>query len=258
MLWVYFLSPVHMSDMSHSSQNGNPWFSATIGLLGLIVGYVVANAVHGYVPAAPAMPSAPTGGVASSSAAPSYNPPSVGDNSPVLGKDDAPVTIIEFTDFQCPFCQRHYQQTFGQIKKDLVDSGKVKYVLRMFPLSSIHPNAEKAAEGALCAFDQKKFWEMHDKLFTTQQDWSSADAATFATTLKKYATDLGMDGGAFEKCLSSGSKAAQVQADTAAGSASGINGTPGFWILGPNGKNQQISGAYPYTSFTTAVDTVSK
>ena len=98
-------------------------------------------------------------------------PPTV-DDDPVLGDANAKVTVIEFTDFQCPFCGRHFEQTFGQIKENYVDSGKVKYVLRDFPLS-FHPHAEEAAEAAECANDQGKFWEMHDELFSNQAEWSA-------------------------------------------------------------------------------------
>ena len=84
-------------------------------------------------------------------------------NSPFLGKPNAPVTIVEFTDYQCPFCKRFAKNTQTQIIENYVDKGKVKYVLREFPLKNIHPNADKLAQAALCAGDQGKYWEMHDR-----------------------------------------------------------------------------------------------
>lgn len=87
---------------------------------------------------------------------------------PAEGDDQAPVTIIEFSDYQCPFCGRFAQQTLPQIKKEYVSTGKVKWYFRDFPLSSIHPNAQKAAEAARCANDQKAFWKYHDQIYSNQ------------------------------------------------------------------------------------------
>lgn len=238
--------------------SGNPWFASTVGLAGLIVGYVIASGMHtGFalggnnLPA----PTAPTNNAPA--AAPVVDTPPTAGNGPFIGKADAPITFIEFTDFQCPFCQRHFQQTFGDIKKNYVDTGKVKYVIRYYPLS-FHPNAQKAAEAAACANDQGKFWEMHEALFTKQADWSPMDAATAATAFKSYAKDIGLNAGTFASCLDDGKNAALVQKDEADGSAAGIDGTPGFWILGPNSQSKKVSGAYPYATFQAAFDDMAK
>ncbi len=244
-----------------SSNNGNPWFASTIGLLGLIVGYVIASGVQTFDGSTMGATNntIPSGAGQQVSQAAVPTPPATNDtpatagDGPFIGKADAPVTVIEFTDFQCPFCQRHYQQTFGEIKTNYVDTGKIKYVVRYFPLS-FHPNAEKAAEAAACANEQKKFFEMHAKLFDTQNDWSPLTAADAAAKFRQYATDIGLNVGTFSSCFDSGKTADMIKADMAAGSASGIDGTPGFWILGPNGKNQKISGAYPYATFQSAID----
>ncbi len=248
-----------------TTQNGNPWFASTVGLAGLIVGYVIATGVNGMggVQIGGTInnptPSAPTAADTQvpTPAPTNETPPTLSDESPFLGEADAPVTFIEFTDFQCPFCQRHVQQTFPEIKAKYVDTGKIKYVARHFPLS-FHPNAQKASESAACAQDQDKFWEMHAKLFEAQGDWSGLDAASAASKFKEYAKEIGLNAGTFATCLDTGAKAAFVKADMAAGSASGIDGTPGFWILGPNGQSQKISGAYPFASFQTAIDGMMK
>lgn len=97
--------------------------------------------------------------------------PATADDDPSLGSATAPITVIEFTDFQCPFCQRHFQQTFDQIKLNYVDTGKVKYVLRDFPLG-FHPHAQDAAVAANCGLEQSKYWEMHAEIFKNQTEWS--------------------------------------------------------------------------------------
>jgi len=94
------------------------------------------------------------------------------DTDPQLGSKDAKVTLVEFTDYQCPYCGKHASSTGKQIKSDYIDTGKIKFVLKDFPLTSIHPNAFKAAEAARCAGEQGKYWEMHDKLFESQSEWS--------------------------------------------------------------------------------------
>src|SRR3989344_2071642 len=120
------------------------------------------------------------------------------DDDPVIGDKDAKVTIIEFSDFQCPFCSRFREQTFDQLKKEYIDTGKVKFVYRDFPLESIHPNALKAAEASECADDQGKFWEYHDILFSKQDEWSQSDGIS---KFKVYAKDLSLDTSKFDKCL---------------------------------------------------------
>lgn len=250
--------------MSMSTNGSNPWFASTVGLAGLIVGYVLANGMQTTI--------SPTFGGAGATAAvvapaaqqqpaptppPSNAQPATAGDGPVLGKASAPITLIEFTDFQCPFCARHTSQTFDQIKKDYVDTGKVKYVVRHFPLG-FHPNAVKASEAAACADDQGKFWDMHAALFKNQDTWSPLPAAAAAAAFKKYAADSGMNTEKFNTCFDSGSKAALIAKDTADGSASGIDGTPGFWILGPNDQRQQVKGAFPYATFQTAFDSMLK
>lgn len=235
--------------------NNNPWFAATLGLAGVIVGYAVANGLNGVTSPTTVLPTPNNPTVAEDTTvptpAPSNNTPAGVDDDPVIGDADAPITLIEFTDYQCPFCARHFTQTYGQIKKEYVDTGKVKIVLRDYPLG-FHQHAQKAAEAANCAGDQDLYWEMHDMLFNTQATWSSlADAVP---TFKQYAKDLGANASTFDSCLDSDKYKDEIAKDMADGAASGISGTPGFWIIGPDDQSQQVSGAFPYDTFKNAFD----
>jgi len=170
----------------------------------------------------------------------------------VLGKANAKVTMVEFADFQCPFCQRFFNDSFGAIKSKYVDTGKVKVVFRNFPLP-FHSNAQKAAEAAECAYRQGKFWEYHDLLYKNGQ----GDGTGLATVdLKKYADGLGLNKGTlgfgtnkFNTCLDSGAAAAVVAQDIKDGQSVGVNGTPTFFI---NGK--QLVGAQPTAAFDQAIE----
>ena len=160
-------------------------------------------------------------------------------NNPAQGPADAPVTIIEFSDFQCPYCSR----AVATIKK-LEESypGKIRVVYRDFPLTSIHPRAAKAAEAAGCANEQGKFWAMHDSLFGQQDKLQDAD-------LKQRAVDLGLDSAAFNTCLDSGKEAAEWQKDQSEGERYGVSSTPAFFVNG-----RMIVGAQPYEAFARVVD----
>ena len=157
---------------------------------------------------------------------------------PSRGPTNAPVTIVEFSDFQCPYCGREYP-VIERLMKEY--DGKLRLVFRHYPLD-FHPFAQKAAEAGACAQDQGKFWELHDKMFSNQGKLAVAD-------LKGYAKTLGMDATKFDKCLDSGEKKALVDDDLKAGSAAGVNGTPAFFINGIF-----INGAQPYEHMKQAVD----
>lgn len=163
------------------------------------------------------------------------------DDDAVKGDPDAPVTIIEFSDYECPFCARFYSQTLGQIDEQYIKTGKVKLVYRDFPLS-FHQQAQKAAEAAECAGEEGKYYEMHDKLFVDGVQGG-------VTSFKQYAKDLGLDTPKFDKCLDSGAMAAEVQKDEQDGIAAGIQGTPGFFVNGV-----PISGAQPFSVFKQIID----
>jgi protein-disulfide isomerase len=174
---------------------------------------------------------------------------SVADN-PSLGKTDAPITIIEFSDYQCPFCQRFVRNTLPALKTDYIDTGKVRYVFRDFPLA-MHRQARKAAEAAHCAGEQGKYWEMHDVIFNNQQALKIED-------LKEHASNLDLEPTAFNNCLEQGKYAAEVDKDFADGSAAGVTGTPSFFIgkTGPSGtiEGTLLRGAQPITAFRQVVD----
>lgn len=168
---------------------------------------------------------------------------SIGD-SPIKGSKDARVTIIEFSDYECPFCGRYFQETYAQLKKDYIDTGKVKYVFKDFPLS-FHESAQKAAEAARCVREQKGdfgYFAMHDKLFSSQDQLS-------VENYKNWARELGVDGSKYDSCLDSGKYAQAVQSDLEYGQQVGVEGTPAFFI---NGK--LVSGAQPYSVFKQAID----
>lgn len=152
---------------------------------------------------------------------------------PSLGPTDAKVTIVEFSDFQCPFCSRA-EEAMEQVKTAY--AGKVRVVFRHFPLS-FHDKAAKAAEAGACAQEQGKFWEMHKQLFANQ-------SALDVQQLKDHAKAIGLDTAKFNDCLDSGRTKGQVDADMAAGQKAGVNGTPAFFINGVN-----ISGAQPFAEF---------
>jgi protein-disulfide isomerase len=171
--------------------------------------------------------------------------------SPSLGQSDAPVVIVEFSDYQCPFCQRFAQTTLPGLKTDYIEAGKVRYVFRDFPIASIHPQAHKAAEAAHCAGDQGKYWEMHHRLFQNQRSLGLPQ-------IKVYARDAGLDMAAFEACLDQGKYTAKVEKNVADGGAAGISGTPSFVVgkLLPDGtiEGSLIRGAQPITAFRQAID----
>jgi protein-disulfide isomerase len=165
---------------------------------------------------------------------------------PTRGPTNARVRIVEFADFQCPYCARFARDTLPQILANYGD--RVLFVFRNLPLTTIHSNAYKAAESGECAYQQGAFWQYHDMLLDNQQ-------ALDESSLKAYAASLGLDTAAFDQCLDSGSTAPAVEADIAAAqkaaSEAGIPdyGTPTFFING-----HYIGGAYPYDTFRQAID----
>ena len=157
---------------------------------------------------------------------------------PSLGPSDAPVTVVEFSDFQCPYCARS-----AETVRQLVDKyrGKIRLVFQDFPLPN-HKEAPKAAEAAACAHDQGKFWEMHDRLFQNQDKLAIAD-------LKRHAVDLGLERGAFDACLDGGKHAAAWQQGRTVAESYGITGTPAFFVNGI-----PVFGAAPMQEFTQIID----
>jgi protein-disulfide isomerase len=161
----------------------------------------------------------------------------------IRGDKNAPVTLIEYSDFQCPFCKRHVP-TISQLLSDY--EGKVRFVYRHFPLNSIHPNAQKAAEAFECAGEQNKAWEMHDVMFDNQ-------SALAVTNLKSYAGNLGLSQGQFDDCLDSGKYASKVNQQAQEAQAAGITGTPGTFV-----NDQLVKGAYPIDTFKQIIDDLLK
>ncbi len=161
------------------------------------------------------------------------------DGAPVRGAATAPVTIVEFSDFHCPFCKQ-VQPTLTRVLSRYGD--KVKLVFRHYPIDSLHPGARAASEAAQCAVDQGKFWQFHDRLFAGGSDSTPA-------ALKTVAVEAGLDAAAYEKCLSSGKSKSVVEKDVEQGNALGLTGTPAFYING-----RLISGAQPFEEFVRVID----
>ena len=163
----------------------------------------------------------------------------------VLGNEAAPVTIVEFSDFQCPACSYFYSKVYPDFKKQLLDSGKAKLYLIDFPLLDIHPQAEKAAEASHCAQEQGKYWEMHDALYASQKDWSGKTTAE--KTFNKLAKNLNLDTTKFADCLKTEKYKPLVLEGLKAGMEAEVEGTPTFYLNG----EKKFFGVYPVSNFLT-------
>ena len=164
-------------------------------------------------------------------------------DGPSRGSDKAPVTLIEFSDFQCSFCRKFWQTTLPQIEKKYISTGKVKFVYRHFAI--LGKPSMAAAQAAECAGEQRKFWEYHDKLFA-----SAASPLAFTNgRLKGYAKELGLKSQDFNQCLDSGKHLKKVEGETATGGFLGARGTPAFFL---NGK--LLVGAQPFQVFEAAIE----
>ena len=172
----------------------------------------------------------------------------------ILGDANAKIAIVEFTDYQCPFCARHSKTVFPQIKEQLIDTGKVKYVMYDYPLE-FHPQAKSAAVAARCAGKQGKYWAMHDVIFNNQRGLNQA-------LYEKTAKDLQLDLSAFANCLNDDAMNKRVEANLAYGSQIGVSGTPKFFAGKVKGDVIidviAINGAQPFSAFSNAVARLNK
>ncbi|MFZ0547695.1 MAG: thioredoxin domain-containing protein, partial [Candidatus Promineifilaceae bacterium] len=170
------------------------------------------------------------------------------DYAAAMGDPNAPVTIVEFTDYQCPYCSQHATQVLPQVVEDMVQTGRVYYILKDFPLDQIHPDARIGALAARCAGAQDAYWEMHDALFSQQSVWSGSGEEAATTALIEIADSLDLDTRDFTACLQSGRFNDAIETNVQEGRALGISGTPHFFVDG-----YPLSGARPYEHFDLAV-----
>jgi len=172
------------------------------------------------------------------------------DDPHVLGDAKAKVTIIEFGDYQCPSCRMFWREVEPRLKKEYIDTGKVKLVFADFPIVQIHPEAILAAMAVDCAGDQGKYWQYHDKVFREQDNRDQDEVIRFkAADLKKWARDIGLETAAFNECLDSARYKDDVAKDKAAGDRLRIRGTPTFLI-----NRRVIGGPQPYLVFKGVID----
>ncbi len=176
------------------------------------------------------------------------------DNDPIRGDPNAPITILEFSDFQCPFCARFHVQTLPLLLEEYIDAGKVNLVYRDFPIQSIHPNALPAAVAAECANEQGKYWEYHDTLFEKQSVWSRLNSDAAISTFSQFATEVGLEQQQFDSCLGSGKYLEEVQNDMREGREYDITGTPGFFVGNEEIGFVKITGAQPFEIFKRVID----
>jgi protein-disulfide isomerase len=161
---------------------------------------------------------------------------------PILGSASAPVTIIEFSDFQCSYCKRFWADTLPKLKEAYVDQGKVRFLYRHFAILGKH--SEQAAQAAECAAEQGKFWEYHDQLFKNQGGLAFTEAK-----LRQYAREIGLNSGGFDSCLASGKHKEKVERETTAAAYLGGRGTPFFVV-----NQRHLVGAQPFDVFRKVID----
>lgn len=222
------------------------WLYALLGLtVGLSFGFIAGRwSVRALAQQAKAVAQQPR---TAASEARGHRQPEVVDvayrGRPYWGPADAAVVVLEFTDYQCPYCARFFRQTYPQVVAEYGD--RVRYVVRNFPLTGIHPYAAKAAEAAECAADQGRFWEYRDILFQRQ-------TALDVPSLKRYGAELGL-GEEFEQCLDSGRKTEIVSADLQDGRRYGVRGTPTFFVNG-----RMLAGAKPFPVVQSLIERAEK
>lgn len=176
------------------------------------------------------------------------------DGAPVLGDARARITLIEYSDYQCPYCARHYRETLPLIKADYIETGKVRLVIRQFPIPNLQPRAAAASLAALCAGEQGGYWEMHGMLFANQRKMSDDD-------LLGYATEIGLDEQSFHSCFAQERYAGQIGREVEEGNRIGVRGTPSFVLGLTDPANPDavlaarlIYGARKYDYFARAID----
>ncbi len=185
-------------------------------------------------------PTAPTG-----PSGPTAVNVTVGPNDPIKGNPNAKIAVVEFADFQCPFCERFFKDAEPQIIKDYVDTGKVKFVYKN--LAFLGKESTDAANAAFCAKEQNKFWEYHDKLYNSQQ--GENQGAFAIDKLKAFAVSLGLNSAQFNSCLDSQKYSSKIQADMAEANKNGFNSTPSVAV-----GTTPIIGAQPYAQFKAAIE----
>jgi protein-disulfide isomerase len=176
------------------------------------------------------------------------------DDDPMKGNPDAPITIIEFSDFQCPFCAKFHETTLPQLEKNYISTGKVNFVYRDFPIQSIHPNAIPAALASECADDQGKFWEMHDMIFENQISWQGLSIEQSVNLFTEYSSEIGLNTDEFDSCMSSVKHLEEIRNDLNDGREYGVTGTPGFFVGNEEIGFTKLIGAQPFSSFQRVID----
>jgi protein-disulfide isomerase len=240
-----------MDHHSSPANTSNPWFVATLCLLTFGLGFGVATSLNsGSRAPAAGSPTAPQGAAADNAK------PASADDDYYFGKKDAPVTVVEFSDYQCPFCRRFWKDTFDDLKKDYIDTGKVKFVYRDFPLS-MHPMAMPFAMAVECAHEQgnDQALAMHLAIFEDQEKGGQITPAVVPDWAKAVS---GLDFNKWKTCFDANKYKDEIAKDQKDGSAAGISGTPSFWILGPNNQTKLIKGAQPLAAFQQIIDGMTK
>lgn len=183
-------------------------------------------------------------------------------DSPMLGDKNAKVTLVEFSDYECPFCKRHFEQVYPQLKKDYIDTGKVRLVYRNYPLPFHDPMSTYEAQAALCAREQGgdvAYFKVHDEMF--KQTTSNGNGLT-KDKIRQIAADIGLNADNVTNCADSNKYKDKVAKDIADGAAAGVNGTPSFFIGKSDSSDtitgQLIVGAQPYNAFQAVIDPLLK
>jgi protein-disulfide isomerase len=175
--------------------------------------------------------------------------------APALGPADQVVTLVEFSDYECPFCIRHFTQTMDEIRTRLIDTGQIRYVFKDFPIDQLHPGAIRAHEASRCAAEQGKFWEMHARMF-------SAPGTHSDVGLEAHAAQAGLSAPAFAECLASGRTKADIASSISLAADLGATGTPSFFIGLRNPETDDVkivsavTGAQPFAAFEKAIASV--
>ena len=169
------------------------------------------------------------------------------DRGRIRGDETAPVWLVEVSDFQCPYCKQWHDDVFATVDREYVKTGKVRLAYLNFPLSSIHPNARGAAETAMCAAVQGKFWPLHESLFATQEKWGPMTNP--APVFDSLARVAGVDTASWHRCIQTHATAPLIDADHDRSARAGVNSTPSFFI-----GDRALAGAYPVDSFRVAIN----